>query len=220
MARVKLSPLVDGASGQVGSVVFTRRRGTAVVRRAVDQVKPQTDAQQAGREHFAAVVRQWDDLEPARDLRSTWEWEADDQVQSGRNAFIGANVAQLAAPGDRKRLILGGRRDAVPFEFDMTVATAVRGQVSVSFSEAGQLPDPYLYVRAGVVLSRRGLIGVDPTPRLRVYETRYAFGDFFFHTFYDTERTQLDIYGYVVYRRAGEPGAFTGVIRRVTRRGR
>ena len=113
---IPTGPLLSfGASGTIAkTMVFSKWKGRPYVRRHVVPSNPQTNEQTKTRNAFSFTSNLWKSAPTL--LRSPWDRFAQGQVLTGRNAFIGKNVAVLRPEVD-VLLWLGspGAKGGLPF---------------------------------------------------------------------------------------------------------
>jgi len=99
MAKVTAPLLSFGGSGSIAqSMVFSKWKGRPYVRRHVIPANPQTVAQTLTRDIFRNLSSIWLNLQP--NGQAPWDRFAEGQVLTGRNAYMGKNLAVLRGEVD------------------------------------------------------------------------------------------------------------------------
>lgn len=132
MAKVTGGLLSLGAEGTIASTLtFSKWKGRPYARQRVVPANPQSTAQTLTRDIFSNLNAIWK-LMPALWV-APWDRFATGQVLTGRNAFVGQNVAVLRGEVDLAKLIFSpGAKGGLPQ--DATVFTPAAGQVTVDFT--------------------------------------------------------------------------------------
>ena len=141
MAQVKLNPVFEGFSRQVGDLVFYNRKGKTIVRRkATNRHDPKSEAQQKVRNAFARVVEIWSSLKGVAHV--SWEEHTKGEDFTGYNAFIGENSTRY--------------RKAIPLELtkamgleapaEFTALPGKKGEISCTFNADGFTGDEYVTI--------------------------------------------------------------------------
>lgn len=140
------APLLSfGASGTIAkTLVYSKWKGRAYVRRHVIPSNPKTAAQNLTRNAFAWSSSVWK-ASPSL-LRSPWDRFATGQVLTGRNAFIGKNLALLRSETDIL-LWLGspGAKGGLPLS---TMALTATSQGFDCVNTTPATPTGWAFVRA------------------------------------------------------------------------
>ncbi len=104
MAKVTAPLLSFGGSGSLAkSMVFSKWKGRPYVRRHVIPANPQSTAQTLTRDIFRNLSSIWLNLQP--NGQSPWDRFAEGQVLTGRNAYMGKNLAVLRGEVDLAKWI-------------------------------------------------------------------------------------------------------------------
>ena len=139
------APLLSfGASGTIAkTIVYSKWKGRAYVRRHVIPANPKTGAQTLTRNAFSFGSSVWKSSPTL--LRSPWDRFATGQVLTGRNAFIGKNLELLRSEVD-VNLWLGspGAKGGLPF--NSIVATPVSQGFDVT-NEVPATPTGWAFVQ-------------------------------------------------------------------------
>jgi len=99
MAKVTAPLLSFGGSGSIAkSMVFSKWKGRPYVRRHVIPANPQSTAQTLTRDIFRNLSSIWLNLVPGG--QTPWDRFAEGQVLTGRNAYMGKNLAVLRGEVD------------------------------------------------------------------------------------------------------------------------
>lgn len=116
MAKVNAPLLSFGARGQIGnSIVFGAWRGVNYARQKVIPANPRTTAQQELRGVFRVMSQLWT-LAPIQ-WKDLWNAFASGRPFTGRNAFMGQNIAALDGQADRTSFIFSpGAKGGLPPE--------------------------------------------------------------------------------------------------------
>ena len=120
MAKIKFGMMMTDASGKLGGQVFSKNRGGSYVRTKVTPINPQSVAQSAIRNVFAAISQGWSALTDAQ--RQSWNAAVDSYGKtdvfgdirnpSGKNLFQRLN--QNLAISNQTGLVVVGLPDAIP----------------------------------------------------------------------------------------------------------
>lgn len=99
MAKVTAPLLSFGASGTIAKVqTYATWRGIPYARRHVIPANPQTTAQQLTRDIFANMELRWKQGGPL--MRAVWDRFAVGQKFTGRNSYLGKNIAAMRGDAD------------------------------------------------------------------------------------------------------------------------
>lgn len=155
MAKPTAPLLSFGASGTIAdTLVYSKWKGRPYVRRHVIPANPQTTAQTLTRDIFRNMNSVWK-LGGAL-LVAPWNRFADGQVLTGRNAFIGQNLAAMRGDTDLANMIMSpGAKGGLPQA--TTVFTPGVGDVTVDIT--APTPPSGWTVQAGIAAAL-----VDGTP--------------------------------------------------------
>jgi len=98
MAKVKLGPMVAGASGSVGGAVFSRNRYGSYVRQRVSPVNPNTPPQNDIRAAMTAISQAWRDVLTPEERLAWTQYAANTPVTDifGDNQIISGNAMYCA----------------------------------------------------------------------------------------------------------------------------
>jgi hypothetical protein len=165
MAKVTAPLLSMGARGQIGkAMVLGSWRGISYARQYVVPANPKTTAQTANRTRFALLREMWK-LAPAI-LREPFDAFATGRKFTGMNAFVGENNRILKSETDLSA-ILGspGARGGLPPGGVTVAATAVAGEVELTFDLPDQLPDGWSVLEiAGAAFANQDPTGIFSPP--------------------------------------------------------
>jgi len=95
MARVQFSPLIVGASGKTGDVVWSKWKGINYIRSRVIPANPRTDDQTAQREALAHALDLWQSIKAW--AKKPWDKYATGYAWSGYNRYMDDNIPRAKA---------------------------------------------------------------------------------------------------------------------------
>ena len=132
MAKPTAPLLSFGASGSLAqALVYSKWKGRPYVRRHVIPANPQSTAQTLTRDIFRNLNSIW--KVAGAGVVAPWNRFADGQVLTGRNAFVGQNLAVLRGDADLADFIFSpGAKGGLPQS--ATVFTPAAGQVTVDIT--------------------------------------------------------------------------------------
>jgi hypothetical protein len=152
MAKTTAPLLSFGASGQIGkSLVASKWKGRAYMRRHVVPANPQTGPQTSTRDIFTVLSNIYR-AAPA-EITDVWDLFATGQVMTARNAFMGKNVKAMRNAGGtadanlNNFVFVDGAKSGPPL--GSITATGGALQISVAFTAPSSIPIGWTY--SGVI---------------------------------------------------------------------
>lgn len=135
MAKIKTPLLSFDGRGQIGkSIVFANWRGVPYARQLVTPSNPDTAAQQSTRTVFSGMSGQWKISTAVG--RTPWNANATGRPYTGRNKFIGDNVAAMRGDTDMANYIGSpGARGGIPAASVAAVGGVGSGEIDVTWTD-------------------------------------------------------------------------------------
>ena len=131
MADVKMNPVFEGISRQIGDLVFMRKNGKTFVRRKGTASTTKTEGQIRTQTVFGNTVKAWNSMEEW--TQELWESAAKGRGMTGYNLFMKKCITSIF-DGEAPELI---PEEAEAVRLDMTVEGNAPGEITCSLAAAG-----------------------------------------------------------------------------------
>jgi len=139
MADVKINPVFEGFSRQIGDLVFVTSNGKTFVKRKGNPGNPKTLKQMGVRNSLSELVRDWSSQNGI--MHEGWKQWAKKKKKKGNNVFVSENFEEQRAGLPIQLFRAVGKLKLTSF----TAEAASSGEITCRFTIAGESSGKHIY---------------------------------------------------------------------------